>query len=127
MATGAVPLHRLTGSSPRRLPPPVAGSGAFGAAAQLAAKATKAKGTVRQRACHLCGKRGRQALVQKSCACRDDAGFVHVGCLLEHVQADGDVKLWRECGLCERAYQGTVRLELARAVREQIDSVPICA
>ena len=69
--------------------------------------------------CTICLSRsGPPYPIQKGCACRDDVGLAHVGCLQEmaaKMESDKGWKVWYECGTCKQRYTGTVQMELARA------------
>lgn len=57
-------------------------------------------------------------VVQKGCHCRDDAGAVHVSCLIEyatHKVARSNRSGWTRCDTCKSRFTGKAQLGLAEA------------
>ena len=67
--------------------------------------------------CAICLDGGDDPLpMQRGCACRGDAGLVHVACLAEAAarKARGHHAGWYQCSTCDQEFTGAVALALAR-------------
>jgi tetratricopeptide (TPR) repeat protein len=58
----------------------------------------------------------------RGCACRGDAGFAHLRCLIKLARQDDD--RWWSCPTCKQDYYGQVQLGLARARWEPVRDKP---
>jgi hypothetical protein len=68
-------------------------------------------------ACYICYE-SQPPPIQSGCACRDEAGFVHVECMVQVAVSQaghrGNVGWW-ECHTCKQMFTGAMRTGLAEA------------
>ena len=62
-------------------------------------------------ACYICLEEGD---VMRNCACRGDAGYVHLKCLVEHVERNPHKENLHSCPLCNQMYTERLGVGLAR-------------
>ena len=67
--------------------------------------------------CYVCYE-SQPPPIQSGCACRDEAGFVHIGCMVQvavsQVGHRGTIAWW-ECHTCKQKFTGAMRTGLAEA------------
>ena len=70
--------------------------------------------------CYICYE-SQPPPIQSGCACRDEAGFVHIECMVQlavsrvsQVGHRGNIAWW-ECHTCKKVFTGSVRTGLAEA------------
>jgi hypothetical protein len=68
-------------------------------------------------ACYVCYE-SQPPPIQSGCACRDEAGFVHIECMVQvavsQVGHRGNIA-WSECHTCKQKFTGAMRTGLAEA------------
>jgi hypothetical protein len=68
-------------------------------------------------ACYICYE-SQPTPIQSGCACRDEAGFVHIECMVQvavsQVGHRGNIARW-ECHTCKQKFTGAMRTGLAEA------------
>ena len=68
-------------------------------------------------ACYVCYE-SQPPPIQSGCACRDEAGLVHIGCMVQvavsQVGHRGNIAWW-ECHTCKQYFTGAMRTGLAEA------------
>jgi len=80
-------------------------------------KTSKPAEAAAETVCVICQQRGGEALL-RDCVCRGaTAGFVHIQCLQQYINAaeNSNSARWMRCGTCNHDYTGTTRAMLARA------------
>ena len=65
---------------------------------------------------------GAERPLERGCACRGGAGFVHVDCLAS--AASASPKLWSRCPVCEQRWTGRLQLGIARAHVAALEQLP---
>ena len=67
--------------------------------------------------CYICYE-SQPPPIQSGCACRDEAGFVHIECMVQvavsQVGHRGNIAWW-ECHTCKQKFTGAMRTGLAEA------------
>ncbi len=68
-------------------------------------------------ACYICYE-SQPPPIQSGCACRDEAGFVHIECIVQVAVSQAGhrgVIAWWECHTCNQKFTGVMRTGLAEA------------
>jgi tetratricopeptide (TPR) repeat protein len=68
-------------------------------------------------ACYICYE-SQPPPIQSGCACRDEAGFVHIECMVQVAVSqakDRETIAWWECHTCKQDFTGAMRTGLAAA------------
>jgi hypothetical protein len=67
--------------------------------------------------CYICYE-SQPPPIQSGCACRDEAGLVHIGCMVQVAVSQvghRGVTAWWECHTCKQSFTGAMRTGLAEA------------
>jgi pentatricopeptide repeat protein len=67
--------------------------------------------------CYICYE-SQPPPIQSGCACRDEAGFVHIGCMVQVAISQvghRGIIAWSECHTCKQHFTGAMRTGLAEA------------
>ena len=68
-------------------------------------------------ACYICYE-SQPPPIQSGCACRDEAGLVHIGCMVQVAVSQAGHRgaiAWWECHTCKQKFTGAMRTGLAEA------------